>query len=334
LYRNRIGRLIALLDPIIKEKQYLSLLDWLAGQGDLESLRSIMARCRPVVSWYRRGDDPTNFYQETNSSSDEKSAYFWYSQIMENRKHPLYTEAQYWLGMLYLNPIKKFILPNDAKGIQLVQEAAKAGEPRACLEIGKRYISGSLVEQDIDEGIQWLEKAARLGEPSGLYYLYEAYSIGEVIPQDQEKAEAYLDKALAKNDPSAIREKEIRLHQRERQRKLAKAPLPQLGDSLMAPAGFPGWPSEQAPMGESHPAAEVPYSATLQPGHFHSIPDLQAKETSSMLTDFQAEANNLDAPTLEDFSTLDELFGDISLPEDIINSLLLPQEDRDEGSGN
>ena len=205
-----------------------------------------------------------------------------------------------------LNPYKKFLMPNDAKGIRLLQEAAEAGEPLACLEIGKRYITGSLsiLKQNIDLGIEWLEKAAHLGNPSGLYYLFEAYSKGKFIPQDQEKAEAYLAKALERNDKSAIRKNKFRRRQRERD----NAPLPQLGDSHMAPAGFPSWPSEQAPMGESH--SEVPYGAILQPGHYYySLPAPQASESSLISPDL--------------FEKVDELF---HIPEEESEMLDVPQE--------
>ncbi|OJW52584.1 MAG: hypothetical protein BGO67_06520 [Alphaproteobacteria bacterium 41-28] len=302
LYNFTQLRLIALLDDRLKSKHYHSLLEWLASQGDLEALRCITDACRPVFSCsYETEDVPHP--QLNYTYPDEQYAHFWYSQILDDKNHPLYTEAQYGLGMLYLKRNKQSLIPNDAKGIRLLQEAAEAGEPLACLEMGRRYITGSLsiLKQNITLGTEWLEKAARLGNPSGLYYLFEIYAKGRVIPRDQEKAEAYLAKALERNDKSAIREKEIR----GRQRVFDLFPVPPL--SLHSEGTYPMDPDTGLPTQEDD----------QQRVHMMHLPITLAQPVTSVFSEYdpQADTNNPGIRQEEDpfmssdlFEKVDELF--------------------------
>lgn len=354
-------RLITLIYPFKKTKRKVPVLKWLAAQGDLESLRRITSYYRTGLESYLEYAREPYDNQHSNSFWDEENSYFWYSQIKTDKNHPLYTEALYQLGMLYLNPYKKFILRDDEKGIKFLEEAAKAGEPRACLEIGKRYISGSLVEQDIDEGTKWLEKAARLGEPGGLYYLYEAYSEGEVVSQDKEKAEEYLEKAVAKKVELALSKKHPYHRPAQSESKTHSPDYPFI-DSQASPSGPLEDLQTEVTLGHyAIPPLPItiaqPFGSTIwryDPQAVTNNSDVREEEDSSIPSYPQTDANNSDIPAQENFfmppypqdnadnsegprgedsSMLYELFGDIDLTEEAIERLLLTQENPDEDLG-
>lgn len=94
-----------------------------------------------------------------------KQNYYYARYWLERAAAQGHLKASYLVGILYLEgkggPVK------GQRGIELMNKAAKAGDPEAMLELSKQYTEGIFVLQSIDTAIYWAQQAKVAGHPTG-----------------------------------------------------------------------------------------------------------------------------------------------------------------------
>lgn len=83
-----------------------------------------------------------------------------------------------------------------AEGLELIERAARAGDPKACNNLGYLLTDGTLVERDFAKAAYWYERAAGAGLPVAMVGLAEMARQGQGAPADTVKAVALYDAAL------------------------------------------------------------------------------------------------------------------------------------------
>lgn len=84
-----------------------------------------------------------------------------------------------------------------AGGILKLIAAAKAGHPRAQLEVSELYRTGTGVEKSRQKALLWLEKAAAQDDVIAIYNLAVAYAEGKGVARNEDKAKELLYRASA-----------------------------------------------------------------------------------------------------------------------------------------
>ena len=106
--------------------------------------------------------------------------------------------AQYRLGKEYL--LGRNIKQDIGKATAYFKLAAKQGSEHAAYQLGKLYLSEEFGFKDVGQGIYWLETAAEKGNQYAQYILGKLYLYGGDIPQDKEKAVHYLRSSSEQGD--------------------------------------------------------------------------------------------------------------------------------------
>ena len=120
--------------------------------------------------------------------NDAKSIYELGVRYLKEKKDPLvgwdlyqraaemgYVEAQYAIGMEYIEHIQE-LLPRDAakaEGAKWLEKAAEQGHVEAQLELAKCYSTGKGVKKDEAEALKWARKAAESGDAKAMYEFYQ-----------------------------------------------------------------------------------------------------------------------------------------------------------------
>lgn len=98
--------------------------------------------------------------------------------------------AQYRLGKIYLQG--KYVTQDVKKAEAYFKMAAEQENEYAAYQLGKLYLSEEFLPKDVEKGIRWMETAAEKGNQYAQYTLGKLYLYGYDIPQDREKAVHYL----------------------------------------------------------------------------------------------------------------------------------------------
>lgn len=79
--------------------------------------------------------------------------------------------------------------PGDfSKGIEILENCAKAGNAKSQLLMGKRYLNGDGVEEDIQKAVSYLTASAKQGNPMALCSLADMYYRGLGVSKDYDTA--------------------------------------------------------------------------------------------------------------------------------------------------
>jgi serine/threonine-protein kinase len=105
---------------------------------------------------------------------------------------------------LYDEGFAKHRSGNGGAAVQLFQQAAGMGEPRAMLELGKMYSAGDSVAKDPTEAARWYRKAADLGNASAMVFLGALYLQGSGVPKDVNEAAKWIRKSAEAGNPVAM----------------------------------------------------------------------------------------------------------------------------------
>lgn len=81
--------------------------------------------------------------------------------------------------------------------------ASERNDPSAQYLVGRNYLKGKSVQQDIAKAIKWFERSASQNYARAEYQLGKMYLYGEEVKADREKAFHFLDRAAQRNDLDA-----------------------------------------------------------------------------------------------------------------------------------
>lgn len=88
---------------------------------------------------------------------------------------------------------------DEARGMQLMEAAARAGHALSINAIAQAYMTGTLGRKQVSaaepEGLPWVERSAAAGFLPALDFLAQGWRNGNLGPPDAKKAEAYEKKA-------------------------------------------------------------------------------------------------------------------------------------------
>ncbi len=88
--------------------------------------------------------------------------------------------------------------------IELLQEAAEKGRPKAQLVLGLLYLEGrDYLPKDAEKAVKWIKRAADNNMVEAAALLGALYLTGEEVECDYEKACEYLAKAARKGHPAS-----------------------------------------------------------------------------------------------------------------------------------
>ena len=112
-----------------------------------------------------------------------------------------------------LNPADQFVFespihPDDLLDMRIITEKAKAGDHGASIVLAEEYISGTLLERNVDEALYWLYKVVNSSTANEQNIRYAArklgqwYSIGVNVMVDYERALFFYEKLERLNFPN------------------------------------------------------------------------------------------------------------------------------------
>ena len=90
----------------------------------------------------------------------------------------------------------------DEEVVRLDRLAAERGDPDAQLQLGRAYIRGRGVPQDLGEGANWIRLAAEQGHADAQQALAVAYTRGVGLPMDLREAERWYRLAAEQGNPT------------------------------------------------------------------------------------------------------------------------------------
>lgn len=112
------------------------------------------------------------------------------------------TWAKARLGTIYVNS------PNDPirlqLGLEMLEDAASAGNPDALFELAKMALAGRGMERSPSTAFELMKRAAELGLPDAEYELASMYSEGRGTAKDAAAALRWANKASANSHPKAM----------------------------------------------------------------------------------------------------------------------------------
>jgi len=114
------------------------------------------------------------------------------------------TEAQYQLGIMYLNGEQ--VRKDPFEAIKWLSLAATSKHMMASLTLGDVYYKGDGLEKDYSEAAKWYQIAAARGDQKAQYMLGNMYKNGLGVGQNTSKAVKWLRKAAAQGHKKAQRE--------------------------------------------------------------------------------------------------------------------------------
>jgi localization factor PodJL len=94
--------------------------------------------------------------------------------------------------------------PAPVAPLDRLTAAANAGNPRAQLIVGLKYLDGDGVPANDGEAAKWLGRAAEAGQPVAQYRLGTLYERGRGVPADQAKAVHWYQAAAAQGSRKAM----------------------------------------------------------------------------------------------------------------------------------
>ncbi|MBL4850652.1 MAG: sel1 repeat family protein [Planctomycetes bacterium] len=106
--------------------------------------------------------------------------------------------AQLYLGLRAVKSGKV------AEGLELIDQAAQAKQPKALAFLGEVYSEGKLAPRDLSRSDGFLEAAARAGDPPACHNLALQYEAGKRRKKDLLRAEAFFEKAAKRGVRQSI----------------------------------------------------------------------------------------------------------------------------------
>ena len=97
--------------------------------------------------------------------------------------------AAYAAAIMYVESIA--IRPNEARSVELMHQAAKAGHPAAMADYGL-YVYQGLAQGSPEQAAQWFARAAVSGDEQGKFLYAFTLAKGEGVPQSYEDAYYWL----------------------------------------------------------------------------------------------------------------------------------------------
>ena len=118
---------------------------------------------------------------------DYKKAFHYFTLAYDNGK-----EADYLVGVI-MEYIEKIYSDDEGKAEykKYLEHIYDEGVSYKCIWIASEYLSGEVLEQDVNKAIKLYETAGEEGEPFGYDCIGEMYFLGEHVERDYEKAYEY-----------------------------------------------------------------------------------------------------------------------------------------------
>lgn len=95
------------------------------------------------------------------------------------------------------------ITPDSRRGVELLEQSIRQQNSMAAYALGKAYLEGTAVLQDINKAVSILMTAAKQNNPYAGYLLGKLYYQGEVLPKDVAKALYYLEQSAGQKNEFA-----------------------------------------------------------------------------------------------------------------------------------
>ena len=160
-----------------------------------------------AVSWFRKAAEQGLAKAQFNLGvmyakgqgvpQDYAAAMSWYRKAADQG----YADAQTHLGLMYDNG--QGVPQNYAAAVSWYRKAADKGYADAQTNLGVMYAKGQGVPQDYATAVSWFRKAADQGVADAQYNLSVMYHNGQGVPQDYAAAVAWFRKAADQGVASA-----------------------------------------------------------------------------------------------------------------------------------
>ncbi len=130
------------------------------------------------------------YRQGEGTVQDIEKALYWYQKAAEQGCSAAYVN----MGIIYQAGVGG--IPVDyKKGFECFQKASTEDNPEAFFCLGKAYLNGLGVGQNLNEAARWFKKAADFGEPDSMYHLGMMYRDGIGVEPNEAISEEYFSKA-------------------------------------------------------------------------------------------------------------------------------------------
>lgn len=139
--------------------------------------------------WWNDHDNPIYQYRKAKEYLDRDNPLYDPTEAvrwLEKSADQGYEYAQYRLGKLYLTG--KEVEQNIEYGLYRAWQAEQQNNPYAQYLLGKTYLNGELVERDLPQAEQLFEKASDQGNSYAKYSLAKMYLAGLAAESDTQKA--------------------------------------------------------------------------------------------------------------------------------------------------
>lgn len=114
-------------------------------------------------------------------------------------------DAKALLGKMYV--LGQGVVEDVKKGLDYLEDAAERGSSYAMAELGKFYVEGKHgVEKATDKGLEFIKKSIDTGGYYGHLAMARLYELGEGVEHSTEKAVEYLEEAGKKGYKFALEE--------------------------------------------------------------------------------------------------------------------------------
>lgn len=132
----------------------------------------------------------------------ERAEYFLARRLLLPLAQRQYTEAEFYMGMIFDMGLGVDKSPGDAVNWYL--RAARKGNQHAQHNLAVAYAHGEGIQQDISKALEWWRRAARQGNTDSQYNLGIVYATGsQQVKRDLLKAEKWWRKAAINGDAMA-----------------------------------------------------------------------------------------------------------------------------------
>lgn len=109
--------------------------------------------------------------------------------------------SKYVLSVAYYNG--DGVEADSVRALSLLREAAEAGLPEACADLGIKYFYGETLEQDFQKAVSLFVAAADAGNDEAVYCLGVCYERGLGVDKNETKAAELYKKAALQGNPWA-----------------------------------------------------------------------------------------------------------------------------------
>ncbi|MFO7603392.1 MAG: tetratricopeptide repeat protein [Gammaproteobacteria bacterium] len=91
-----------------------------------------------------------------------RESLYWYQQAVQKN----HARAMLYLGRILLQGVEEAEVPADVpRALQLIEQAASAGDAEAQFQLGQIFAQGEVIGQDLPSAIRWYRAANQQGYP-------------------------------------------------------------------------------------------------------------------------------------------------------------------------